>query len=84
MLNFIGGRFVAPRSGAYFDDINPSTEEKIADVPDSDERDIDDAVQAAKSAFPSWSKTTAAERSNLLLKLASLIESNFDELAELE
>ena len=84
MLNFIGGRFVAPRSGVYFDDINPSTEEKIADVPDSDESDIDDAVQAARAAFPSWSKTTAAERSNLLLNLASLIEAHFDELAELE
>jgi len=84
MMNFIGGRFVAPHSGAYFDDIDPSTEEKIGDVPDSDERDIDDAVRAARDAFPSWSRTTAAERSNLLLKLASLIEKNLDELAELE
>lgn len=84
LANFIGGRFAAPHSGQYFADINPSTEEQIAEVPDSDERDVDDAVQAAKRAFPAWSRTTAAERSNLLLKLASLMEANFDELAELE
>ena len=84
VANFIGGAFAPPRSGAYLDDIDPSTEETIAEIPDSDERDVDDAVQAAKSAFPSWSRTPAAERSKLLLKIADLIEQNFDELAELE
>ena len=82
--NFIGGSFVAPHSGAYFDDINPSTEGAIAEVPDSDARDIDDAVRAAREAFPGWSRTPAAERSRLLLKIADLIEKNFDELAQLE
>jgi aminomuconate-semialdehyde/2-hydroxymuconate-6-semialdehyde dehydrogenase len=82
--NFIGGTFVPPRSGSYLDDICPSTEEVIAQIPDSDERDIDDAVQAAKAAFPSWSRTTAAERSKLLLKLADLIEQNLEELAQTE
>src|SRR5437764_1897459 len=84
LANFIGGAFAPPRSGAYIDDINPSTEEVIAQIPDSDGRDVDDAVQAAKRAFPAWSRTTAADRSKLLLKLADLIEKNFDELAELE
>jgi len=84
IANFIGGRFVAPHSGHYFDDINPSTEEAIAEVPDSDTADVNEAVSAAQAAFPAWSKTPAAERSNLLLKLASLIEANLDELAELE
>jgi aminomuconate-semialdehyde/2-hydroxymuconate-6-semialdehyde dehydrogenase len=84
LANFIGGEFVAPRGGAYFDDVNPSTEEVLADVPDSDERDIDDAVQAAKRAFPAWSRTSAAERSKLLLRLADLIEQNLDALAQLE
>jgi aminomuconate-semialdehyde/2-hydroxymuconate-6-semialdehyde dehydrogenase len=82
--NFINGEFVPPRSGAYFDDINPATAEVIAAIPDSDERDVDDAVRAAKAAFPSWSRTTAAERSNLLLKLADLIEKNLDDLARTE
>jgi len=84
LSNFIDGTFVPPRSGAYLDDINPATEEVIAEIPDSDERDIDDAVAAAKRAFPSWSGTPSAERSRLLLKLAELIEQNLDELAHLE
>jgi aminomuconate-semialdehyde/2-hydroxymuconate-6-semialdehyde dehydrogenase len=84
LCNFISGRFAPPHSGEYLDDVNPSTEEVIAAIPDSDGRDVDDAVQAAKRAFPAWSRTTAAERSTLLLKLADLIEKNFDELAELE
>jgi aminomuconate-semialdehyde/2-hydroxymuconate-6-semialdehyde dehydrogenase len=82
--NFIGGQFVAPRSGSYLDDFSPSTEEVIAQIPDSDERDIDDAVQAAKRAFPAWSRTPEAERSRLLLRLADLIEQNLDALAQLE
>lgn len=84
IANFIGGEFRSPASGAYFDDINPATAEVIAQIPDSDERDVDDAVRAAKAAFPSWSRTPAAERSNLLLKLADLIEQNLEELARSE
>jgi len=82
--NFIGGAFVPPRSGTYLDDINPSTGKVIAQIPDSDERDVDDAVQAAKRAFPAWSRTPASERSKLLLKLADLIEQNLDVLARVE
>ena len=82
--NFIGGEFRAPASVAYFDDINPATAEVIAEIPDSDGRDVDDAVRAAKAAFPAWRGTPSAERSRLLLKLADLIEKNLDELARLE
>ncbi|HJW92975.1 MAG TPA: aldehyde dehydrogenase [Thermoanaerobaculia bacterium] len=82
--NFIGGQFVPPHSASYFDDINPATEEVIASIPDSDSQDIDDAVAAARDAFPAWSRTPAAERSRLLLKLADLIEANLEELARLE
>ncbi|MEA2162706.1 MAG: aminomuconate-semialdehyde/2-hydroxymuconate-6-semialdehyde dehydrogenase [Thermoanaerobaculia bacterium] len=84
LANFIGGEFRAPASGDYFDDVNPATAEVIAEIPDSDERDVDDAVRAAKSAFPAWSRTPAAERSRLLLKLADLVEKNLDELARIE
>src|SRR5947199_2636366 len=84
LANFIGGAFVEPRSQQYLDNIDPSTEEVIAQIPDSDERDVDDAVRAAKAAFPGWSRRSAAERSNLLLKLADLIEKNLDDLARLE
>ena len=82
--NFIGGEFVAPKSGAYFADINPATAQQIADVPDSDASDIDAAVAAAKSAFPSWSRTSAEERSRILLKLADVIEQNLNDLACME
>lgn len=84
LTNFIDGRFVAPRSGAYFDDIAPATAEVIARVPDSDAADVGDAVAAARRAFPGWSHTPAEERSRLLLKIAELIELHFDELAQLE
>jgi aminomuconate-semialdehyde/2-hydroxymuconate-6-semialdehyde dehydrogenase len=84
IANFIGGNFAPPRGGAYLDDINPATEETIAQIPDSDEGDVADAVAAAKAAFPAWSRTPAAERSRLLLKLADLVEQNLDELARME
>jgi aminomuconate-semialdehyde/2-hydroxymuconate-6-semialdehyde dehydrogenase len=84
IANFINGEFVPPRSGTYFDDVNPATAEVIAAIPDSDERDVDDAVRAAKAALPAWSRTSAGERSNLLLKLADLIEKNLDDLARTE
>ena len=84
LANFIGGEFRAPASGDYFDDVNPATAEVIAEIPDSDERDVEDAVRAAKNVFPAWSGTPAAERSRLLLKLADLVEENLDELARIE
>lgn len=82
--NFIDGRFTPPHSGAWFDDIEPATGEVLAAIPDSDERDVDAAVSAAKRAFPSWSKTPVADRSRLLLRLADLIERDLDTLAALE
>ena len=82
--NYINGKFVAPRSRKYFADINPATEEKIAEIPDSDATDVDAAVDAARAAFPAWSKTTASERSNDLMAIADAIEANFEELARLE
>lgn len=84
LANFINGTFAAPRSGQYIDDIAPATGEVLAHIPDSDSQDVDDAVRAAKAAFPQWSKTPAEQRSRLLLKLADLIEQNLDELAKLE
>ncbi len=84
LQNFINGEFVAPKSGRYLDDINPATEEVIAAIPDSDAGDVDAAVAAARAAFRSWSLTPADNRSRLLLKIADLIEKNFEELARLE
>ena len=84
LANFIGGKFWPPVGGGYFDDIEPASGERIAEVPDSDERDIDSAARVARQAFPSWSRTPIAERSRLLLRLADLIEQNAEELAQLE
>lgn len=84
LANFIGGEFCPPASGAYFDDIEPATGEPLAEVPDSDERDIDSAVRAARKAFPAWSRMPVADRSRLLLRLGDLIEENGEELARLE
>jgi aminomuconate-semialdehyde/2-hydroxymuconate-6-semialdehyde dehydrogenase len=84
LANFIGNRFVGPASATYLDDIEPATGDVIAHIPDSDSRDVDAAVNAAREVFPAWSRTPAAERSNLLMGVADLIESNLDELAEIE
>ena len=84
LANFIDGLFVAPRGGAYLDDLDPATGELLARIPDSTREDVDDAVRAAKHAFPAWSKTPVEQRSRLLLKLADLIEQHLDELAALE
>src|SRR5687768_61416 len=82
--NFIDGRFVPPVSGTYFDDVCPATGDPLAEIPDSDHRDVANAVAAAKRAFPAWSTTRAEERSRILLRLADLIEQNLDELARME
>ena len=84
LANFIGGAFAPPASGEYFADVEPATGNVIADIPDSDARDVDAAVRAAKGAFEAWSKTPAEQRSRVLLQLADLIEQNLEELARCE
>jgi aminomuconate-semialdehyde/2-hydroxymuconate-6-semialdehyde dehydrogenase len=82
--NFIGGAHIGPQSGKYLDKVDPATGQALAQVPDSDERDVDAAVAAAARAFPPWSRTPAAERSRLLLAIAERIEANLDRLARAE
>ena len=84
LANFIDGKFCPPIGGTYFDDIEPATGEQLAEVPDSDDRDIDSAARVARKAFDSWSRTPVSERSRLLLRLADRIEQNAEELAQLE
>jgi len=84
VLNFIGGELRPPSAGGYLPDVDPATGEEIARVADSDASDVDAAVAAASRAFPAWRKTAAEERSRLLMRLADLVEENFDELALLE
>ena len=82
----INGQRVESRSGAWFPVYDPSTEEIIAEVPDSNASDIDRAVQAARAAFDSgpWPQTTAQDRGRLLFKLANKIREQASRLAELE
>jgi len=79
--NYIDGVFVAPASGKTIDNINPATGEVYGTIPRSDKRDVENAVAAAKRAFPSWSKLSAAERSSWLMKVANRIEERMEELA---
>jgi aldehyde dehydrogenase (NAD+) len=72
-------------SGQYFETINPATERSLAQVAEGGSADIDAAVTSARSAFEGiWSQMRAAERGNLLLRLAELIRRNQEELIELE
>ncbi|KAG2504210.1 hypothetical protein JM18_009236 [Phytophthora kernoviae] len=81
----INGEFVPSSSGRTFETFNPATEEKIADVSEAVNKDINAAVQAARDAFEGpWRTMSAENRGRLLYKLADLIEENIDELAALE
>ena len=81
---YIGGRFVPAEDGATMPSLNPHDNTPLADVSMAGKADIDKAVEAAHAAFPKWSRTAAAERGRLLLKLADKIEERADELARLE
>ena len=54
IFNYINGELVAPENGQYLDNINPSTGKVYSLIPDSDKRDINNAVKSAKKAFPIW------------------------------
>ncbi len=82
--NLVGGEFVDAADGGTEGIINPATGEIIAEVPQGTEADVDRAVEAAKKAWPEWKETTPQERSEVLLKLADLIDAHTDELAEIE
>jgi aldehyde dehydrogenase len=82
--NFIGGKWVAPVDGQYFENISPVSGEVITNVPRSTSKDIDLAMDAATAASAAWGKTSVTERSNILLKIADVIEQNLDAIAHAE
>jgi len=82
--NFIGGKFVEPKSGKYFGNVSPINNEVICEVPRSDAKDVEAALDAAHAAFPTWGVTSITERSNILLKIADVIEKNLNLLATAE
>ena len=82
--NFIGGKFVAPVKGEYFDVITPINGQVYTTVARSTAEDIELALDAAHAAADSWGKTAAAARANILLKIADRLEANLEVLAYAE
>ena len=82
--NFIGGKWVAPVRGQYFDNVTPITGKPFCQVARSTEEDITLALDAAHAAADKWGRTSAADRANLLLKIADRLEANLELLAYAE
>ena len=81
ILNYIGGTFCEPTSGKFLDNSNPATGKVYNQIPDSQQQDVQNAVEAAKKAFPEWSTSSAEYRFRVMNKMADLIEENLDALA---
>jgi len=82
---FINGKFVKPKSGKYFDTINPANEKVLAKVAEANEEDIDLAVKAARKAYNStWSKLSGKERGKYLYRIARIIQERSREFAIVE
>jgi aldehyde dehydrogenase (NAD+) len=82
---FIRGKWVSPQSGKYFDTTSPSTEQKLAEVAEADERDVDLAVQAARNGFEKyWSKLRPIERGKYVYRIARVLQEKARELAIVE
>ena len=81
--NYINGEWVESK-GELVDVINPANCKVIAKVPISSKEEMEEAIAAAKAAFPDWRKTTPLARSRLLFRLKELLEENFEELSRIQ
>src|SRR6202045_2718355 len=81
---FIDGKHVAPTTGEYTIDLDPATEEPIAEVAQGGKADVDKAVSAARAALKVWGALRAAERGRILQRAAALLERNQEEIIEIE
>ena len=82
--NFIGGEFVPPVRGMYFENISPVNGKPFAEFPRSTSEDIEKALDAAHKAKGAWGRTSAAERAAILNKIADVMEANLELLAQSE
>ena len=82
--HFIGGEWVKPSGGEYFDNISPIDGKPFTKAARGNKKDVNLALDAAHTAFKTWSVTPAAERSKVLLKIADIIEDNLEYLAKVE
>ncbi|MGM0900852.1 MAG: CoA-acylating methylmalonate-semialdehyde dehydrogenase [Bacillota bacterium] len=83
LKNYIYGQWVEAKTDRYQAVPNPATGKTIAEVPISSKEDVEDAVQSAKKAFQTWSKTPVPKRARILFKYQQLLVENWDELASL-
>ncbi|MEZ5219435.1 MAG: aldehyde dehydrogenase family protein [Ilumatobacteraceae bacterium] len=82
--NFIGGKWVAPIEGRYFENVSPVTGIPFCEIARSDEQDIELALDAAHAAAEAWGRTSPTERSNVLLRIADRMEQHLEDLAVIE
>lgn len=80
--NFINGEFVEPVGGKYFDNTSPVNGQVLCQIARSDERDVENALDAAHAAKDAWGKTSQSERGIILNKIAQVMEDNIELLAE--
>ena len=82
---FIDGKWVKPSSGKYFDTINPATEEKLSEIAEANQADVDKAVKAARKAYNNvWSKMHPKERAKYIYRIARMMQERARELAVIE
>ncbi|TJW09409.1 MAG: aldehyde dehydrogenase family protein, partial [Mesorhizobium sp.] len=82
--NLIGGKWTEPRSGRYFENHSPVNGQLLCEVARSQAQDIEDALDAAHAAKDAWARTSVAERSLILNRIADRMEENLDLLARAE
>ena len=82
--NFIGGKYVKPSSGEYFENISPVNGKVFCEIARGNAKDVDAAVDAGWKAFETWGKTSVAERAVILNKIADVMEANLEAIAVAE
>src|SRR5688572_3543366 len=79
--HYIGGQWVDPVRGNYFENISPVNGKPFTEIARGTEEDVEAALDAAHAAFESWGRTSTTERSNILLQIADRLEQNLPMLA---
>ena len=82
--HWIGGEYVKPASGQYFENVTPVTGRVFCEVARGNAEDVEKALDAAHAAFKTWRHTSPTERANILLKIADRMEENLEKLAVAE